>query len=171
MSGPKQTVRDSTTLVAVLLLLLLLSTGIQSAKHSDKLQPTQWTLSPDLAEPKISTLPVNGSDMEERRVLRMSRSCKHRDSDYCLNGQCMYPPDSDTPACMCDASYSGARCGLLVHQATLYKSATTEEVIAICVGVAMLVCCLAVGLYCCIKRRCEKQPLLYKTYGGSENSV
>lgn len=169
MSGSKQTVRDSTTLVAVL--LLLLSTGIQSAKHSDKLQPTQWTLSPDLAEPQIYTLPVNGSDVEEPRVLRMSRSCKNEDSDYCLNGQCMYPPDSDTPACTCDVSYSGPRCGLLTHQATQCKFAVAEEVIGICVGVALLVCCLAVVLYCCIKRRCEKKHLPYKTYGGSENSV
>ncbi|XP_041755791.1 epigen-like [Coregonus clupeaformis] len=169
MSGPKQTMRAfSTTLAAV---MLLLSTGIQSAEPSDNLQPTQWTLSPDLAEPTISTLPVNGSDMEEPRVLRMSRPCKDEDSDYCLNGQCMYPPDSDTPACTCDASYSGPRCGLLVYHVTLCKFATTEEVIAICVGVAMLACCLASCLYCCIKRRCGKQSLLYKTYGGSENSV
>ncbi|CAB1319228.1 unnamed protein product [Coregonus sp. 'balchen'] len=129
----------STTLVAV---MLLFSTGIQSAEPSDNLQPTQWTLSPDLAEPTISTLPVNGSDMEEPRVLRMSRPCKDEDSDYCLNGQCM-----------CDASYSGPRCGLLVYHVTLCKFATTEEVIAICVGVAMLACCLAGCLYCCIKRR------------------
>lgn len=47
----------STTLVAI---LLILSTVTQSAESSDNLQPTQWTLSPDRAESKISTLPVNG---------------------------------------------------------------------------------------------------------------
>ncbi|CAB1322444.1 unnamed protein product [Coregonus sp. 'balchen'] len=111
MSGPKQTL-----------------TGTQSAEPSDNLQPTQWTLSLDLAEPTNTMLPVNGSDMEEPRVLRMSRPCKDEDADYCLNGQCMYPLDSDTPACTCDSSYGGPRCGLLVHQATLCKSATIEEV-------------------------------------------
>ncbi|XP_020344423.2 epigen [Oncorhynchus kisutch] len=169
MSGPKQTVTAfSTTLVTM---LLILSTVTQSAEPSDNLQPTQRTLSLDLAEPTNTALPVNGSDAEEPRVLRMSKPCKDEDADYCLNGQCMYPPDSDTPACTCDVSYSGPRCGLLTHQATQCKFAVAEEVIGICVGVALLVCCLAVVLYCCIKRRCEKKYLPYKTYGGSENSV
>ncbi|KAM9464593.1 epigen-like [Salvelinus alpinus] len=169
MSGPKQTVTAfSTALVAM---LLILSTVTRSAETSDKLRPTQWTLSLDLAEPTHTILPVNGSHVEKPRVLRMSKPCKDEDADYCLNGQCMYPPDSDTPACTCDVSYSGPRCGLLTHQTAQCKFSTTEEVIGICVGVALLVCCLAAVLYCCIKRRCDKKYLPYKTYGGSENSV
>uniref|UniRef100_A0AAY5LC77 Epithelial mitogen n=1 Tax=Esox lucius TaxID=8010 RepID=A0AAY5LC77_ESOLU len=146
MSGPNQTAR-AFTLSAV---LLLLSTGTQSAEPSDDLQPTQLFIVQNQAEP---LLPVNGSDMEAPQVLKMSKPCKEEDKSYCLNGQCFYPHDSDTPACKCDASYSGQRCGLLTHLATLHDLTKTEEVIAICVGVALFLCCIATIIYCCVRRR------------------
>ncbi|NP_001290855.1 epigen precursor [Esox lucius] len=164
MSGPNQTAR-AFTLSAV---LPLLSTGTQSAEPSDDLQPTQLFIVQNQAEP---LLPVNGSDMEAPQVLKMSKPCKEEDKSYCLNGQCFYPHDSDTPACKCDASYSGQRCGLLTHLATLHDLTKTEEVIAICVGVALFLCCIATIIYCCVRRRCQKLYLPYKTYAGSHTSA
>ncbi|KAJ8005555.1 hypothetical protein DPEC_G00119160 [Dallia pectoralis] len=160
MSERNQTAR-AVTLFAVLLLLFITKT--QSTEPSDNIQPTQLSTS-------AYTLPVNESDKETPRVLKMSKPCKEKDKSYCLNGLCMYPADSDTPACTCPEHYTGSRCGLMSHKTTSIFT-QTEEVIGVCVGVALFLCCLAAIIYCCVKRRCQKLYLPYKAYGGSNTTV
>ncbi|KAL0979892.1 hypothetical protein UPYG_G00191200 [Umbra pygmaea] len=163
MSTQRQTVRASTLLAVAILIHLA---GTQSADPQGNLEPTKRTVNG--AE---STVPVNGSEMEKPHVLTMSKSCRGKDTAYCMHGQCMYPTDIDTPACKCHPSYSGERCNLLSHETTLNELTTMEEVIAICVGVALFLGCFAIILYCFIRKRCEKLYSPYKTYASTRTSV
>ncbi|XP_036383557.1 epigen-like [Megalops cyprinoides] len=96
------------------------------------------------------------ADSEETpRVLKLLRPCSGDDQGFCMNGQCSIHPDLNTPVCSCPQSYTGERCQHLVLDS--HGVADPEKLIAIGVAVALLLCGLIGALYCCVRKRCEKQ--------------
>uniref|UniRef100_A0AAY4CJN7 EGF-like domain-containing protein n=1 Tax=Denticeps clupeoides TaxID=299321 RepID=A0AAY4CJN7_9TELE len=90
--------------------------------------------------------------VEEPRVLRLQTPCGSEHDGYCFNGMCFYAPDEGTPLCRCHATFSGERCEHIIILENSRQS-RQEEVIGISVGVSLLLCCLIIALYCCLKKR------------------
>lgn len=142
-------------LPSLAVLMILLSTVVQSQSQ-------------DLSEPTVTALYTNGS-VEEPRVLSMHRPCEEKDAGFCDHGKCMYPQDRDEPACICEPSYTGDRCMFFGHVNN--GRIDVEGMIGVIVGAAfVIICILAVALYCCLRGRCKRAIPPYKAY-GSEDSV
>ncbi|XP_034397597.1 epigen [Cyclopterus lumpus] len=164
MFTQRQAHADKALLSAMAALLLLTTTG-QSAMSTNSL-PTAAT--PALSAPSLTTQLGNGS-MEEPQVLPSHRSCRSEHEHFCDNGgECMYPQDSDEPACICKSSYSGRRCLFLNDRA--YTLPELEQLIGITFGVAVLIIVLAFISYCLAYRRCIKSAP-FKKLALSESSV
>ncbi|TNN66572.1 Epigen [Liparis tanakae] len=149
-------------LLSAMAALLLLTTTGQSAMPSNSL-PTAET--PALS---ATTLLVNGS-MEVPTVLASHRSCMSEHEHFCENGgECMYPQDSDQPACICTPSYGGHRCQFWNPRS--YTLPELEQLIGIIFGMALLVIALAFIVYCLAHRRCMKSAT-FKKLKLSELSV
>ncbi|XP_030620989.1 epigen [Chanos chanos] len=144
---------------AILALVIIFTARVESAEESLNIihSNTSQTL-------ETSTLGKG----QEPQALHLIRPCGEEHSGFCFNGECTYPPDQDLPTCRCLPSYSGERCE---HVAlTTQGLSSPEEIIAVVAGVVLLICCVVGVTYCCIRKRCQKQSLPYKTY-ASENSV
>ncbi|XP_056320322.1 epigen [Danio aesculapii] len=105
---------------------------------------------------------------EEPLALAVQRPCGPEHEGFCVNGVCSYSTELDTPICRCIEKYSGVRCEHVIMDARSLSS--PEGVIGISCGVVLLLGMLAVLLYFCLKKRCQKSPPPYKNC-GSENSV
>ncbi|XP_062400088.1 epigen-like [Sardina pilchardus] len=112
---------------------------------------------------------TSSQELEMPRLLKLQRSCTSEHTDFCVNGDCHYTPDTDTPSCRCPSTHVGVRCEHLALNTNSQNKTTTEEIIGICLGVALLLGCLTGAIYCCVKRRCKTETLPYKTCDGKEN--
>nr|XP_046244002.1 epigen [Scatophagus argus] len=166
MFRQRQTQLEKAVLSAVAVLLLLTAAG-QSAVLTDN---PQTTAAPALSN-SAPTTQLSNSSMEEPEVLRSHRSCRAEHANYCENGgQCMYPQDSDKPSCICTHSYGGHRCLFLIVSDHTTKPADTEQLIAICFGVVMLIFALIIIAFCLARKKCMKSAPLIKS-APSETSV
>ncbi|XP_036382189.1 epigen-like [Megalops cyprinoides] len=122
--------------------LLLLWPNIQSSRHS-------------LTQVR-NKCPTSDADSEEMpEVLKVLRPCPEKYQNFCIHGQCSFDPDLDIPVCSCVPNYAGERCQHLVLQSRSAR-ADPEKLNAIGVAVVLLLCGLIGGLYCCVRKRCEK---------------
>ncbi|KAJ8413898.1 hypothetical protein AAFF_G00064960 [Aldrovandia affinis] len=111
------------------------------------------------AEPTADPIDVAPSAdvgrMEIPRVLKLLGLCSGKDQEFCLNGHCSYHPDFMKPTCSCPQNFRGERCEHMLLDTRSEEN--PEEVIAIGLGAALLLCCLIIALYCCMKKRCQKE--------------
>ncbi|KAG5281195.1 hypothetical protein AALO_G00068440 [Alosa alosa] len=112
---------------------------------------------------------TSSQELEMPRVLKLQRSCTSDHKDFCMNGDCHYIPDTDTPSCRCPPTHVGERCEHLWLTVDQQGQASPEEIIGICLGVALLLGCLTGAICCCVKKRCKRESLPYKTYDGKED--
>ncbi|KAK9523080.1 hypothetical protein VZT92_019507 [Zoarces viviparus] len=144
-------------LLSAMAALLLLTTTVQSAMLTNNLP---ITATPALWNSSLTTQLINGSTAEPQ-VLLSTRSCRSEHETFCENGgECMYPQDSDEPACICKTSYSGRRCMFLNHRSHILPE--LEQLLGISFGVAMLVIVLAFIIYCLASKRCIKSAPIKK---------
>ncbi|KAL2092612.1 hypothetical protein ACEWY4_012410 [Coilia grayii] len=116
-----------------------------------------------------SALLANSSQegLEAPRIQRLQKPCKPEHKDFCIHGECIYTTDEDKPTCEC-SSASGPRCEHFLLESDSIGRVSLEEIIGICLGVALLLVCLAGAIYCCMRKRCQKESLPYQTYDSKE---
>ncbi|XP_024131681.1 protransforming growth factor alpha [Oryzias melastigma] len=124
---------------------------------------TQSVTSPPVVNSSLSPQTENSSSVEPE-VSISHRPCHSKDEGFCGNGgQCIYPQDSQRPACICKASFAGQRCMYPIGSGGRSEP-ELEKVIAIVCGVAMIIFTLMLVVYCCVRKRCTKStPLLKST--------
>ncbi|RVE67976.1 hypothetical protein OJAV_G00087060 [Oryzias javanicus] len=156
MSTQRRKNVEMVLLSAGMILLLVLSPG-RCAMLS-----TQSVTSPPVVNSSLYTQIENSSSVEPK-VSSSHRPCDSKDETFCGNGgQCIYPQDSQKPACICKASFQGPRC-MYPHDAVGHSAPELEKVIAIVCGVTMIIFTLMLVVYCCVRKSCTKSTPLLKS--------
>ncbi|XP_056889035.1 epigen-like [Takifugu flavidus] len=123
------------------------------------------------AAPGGSNATLTGNySVEGAKVVHPYTPCGSDYAHYCGNGgQCIFPQDTDKPSCICTSSFKGKRCLLAVFSDHSRALPELEQLVAICIGLAMVVVTLVVVACCVLRKRCMKSALLVKL--APESSV
>uniref|UniRef100_A0A8C9VRZ2 EGF-like domain-containing protein n=1 Tax=Scleropages formosus TaxID=113540 RepID=A0A8C9VRZ2_SCLFO len=87
-------------------------------------------------------------------ALMLGSPCTGEIENFCMNGVCSYNLELNTPSCRCLPNFTGERCQHILLDS--HSKESPEKLIAIGVGVALLLICLAGVLICCAKKRYSK---------------
>ncbi|XP_018614825.1 epigen-like [Scleropages formosus] len=137
------------TAISTLLLVAISSAGAQDEPRG--------TLTP-ITQPRETTLPNTAGNPANPHALMLGSPCTGEIENFCMNGVCSYNLELNTPSCRCLPNFTGERCQHILLDS--HSKESPEKLIAIGVGVALLLICLAGVLICCAKKRCnnKKQP-------------
>ncbi|KAJ8380920.1 hypothetical protein SKAU_G00016980 [Synaphobranchus kaupii] len=136
-----------TAVFTLTLVTIMCSTPVKS------IQPTENPF--HSAEPTQNAAVLSAGSVQTPRVLKLLSLCSESDQQFCLNGQCFYHPDLNRPTCRCSQNFTGERCEHMLLDTQIEEN--REKLIAIGGGMALLLCCITAGIYCCLKKRCEKE--------------
>ncbi|XP_048856983.1 epigen-like isoform X1 [Brienomyrus brachyistius] len=138
--------------------VLALTTLVLVAFVGADVEPT-GTTAPSVPTDGSHTPNGTGS-VELPRVLKVMSPCTGEKENFCVNGVCGYDPELNTPSCTCPPNFTGVRCQHILMNS--HSQENPEALIAIGAGVAVLLCCLAGAIYCCMKKRCRNTNQPYQ---------
>uniref|UniRef100_A0A8C3TC43 Probetacellulin n=2 Tax=Chelydra serpentina TaxID=8475 RepID=A0A8C3TC43_CHESE len=133
--------------------LLLLALGLAVFNSVD----ASWNVTADYgAKRPVCSSPEDCTDnvTQWRRRGHFSR-CPEEYKHYCVKGRCRYVMAEETPACVCEKGYTGARCERVD---IFYLRGDESQIVVICLIVALvaligLVICICTCSHHCRKRR------------------
>uniref|UniRef100_A0A8D0GW74 Probetacellulin n=1 Tax=Sphenodon punctatus TaxID=8508 RepID=A0A8D0GW74_SPHPU len=85
--------------------------------------------------------------------------CPEEYKYYCVKGRCRYVVSEQTPACVCERGYTGARCERVD---LFYLTGDQDQIVVICLIAAMvslivLIICICTCSHHCRKRRRKRK--------------
>ncbi|XP_059578340.1 probetacellulin isoform X1 [Alligator mississippiensis] len=101
------------------------------------------------------TTPENctGNITQLRRRGHFSK-CPEEYKHYCVKGRCRYVTVEQTPACVCERGYTGARCERVD---IFYLRGDKGQIVVICLIAAMVALIVLVICICTCSHHCRKQ--------------
>ncbi|XP_030421098.1 probetacellulin isoform X2 [Gopherus evgoodei] len=134
-----------------LLLLLVLGLAVSNCVGDG------WNVTADygVKRPVCSSLEDCADNITQLRRRGHFSKCPEEYKHYCVKGRCRYVMAEETPACVCEKGYTGARCERVD---IFYLRGDQGPVVVICLIVAMvvlvgLIICICICSHHCRKRR------------------
>ncbi|KAM4807749.1 probetacellulin [Rhinophrynus dorsalis] len=141
---------DALTLSEHLLLALVLGLTVLPCTSSDG----NSTAEPETRSPPCPQFDEDCTELSEPAKWRGHFSrCPKTYRHYCIKGRCRFVKSANTPACICELGYTGARCEYLD---LFYLKGDRGQIVVIGLIVAMVTLIILIILICICSHHCRK---------------
>ncbi|XP_067413094.1 probetacellulin isoform X1 [Emydura macquarii macquarii] len=115
-----------------------------------------WNVTTDYGVKRlVCSSPENCTDdTTQVRLIGHFYKCPEEYKFYCVAGRCRYVVAEQTPACVCEKGYTGARCELVDM---FYLRGDQGQIVVICLIVAMVALIILVICICTCSHHCRKR--------------